>query len=83
MHRLINIKLTEGYKIHLYFEDSFNSEIDFERFLKKGFAIELLNKDNFNQVSIESGGVLVWKNGFNFCPNFLCEISTKQILEHA
>lgn len=83
MHRLINIKLLEGYKIHLYFEDGLNSEIDFESFLQKGFARELLNKENFKQVYIESGGGLAWKNSFDFCPNFLYEISSKQILEHA
>lgn len=83
MHRLINIKLLEGYKIHLYFEDGFNSEITFEQFLQKGFARELLNKENFEQAFIESGGGLAWKNGFDFCPNFLYEISTKQILKHA
>lgn len=83
MHRLINIKLLEGYKIHLFFEDGLNSEIDFESFLQKGFARELLNKENFKQAYIESGGGLAWKNGFDFCPNFLYEISSKQILEHA
>ncbi len=58
MYRLINIKFLEGYKIHLFFEDGFNSEIDFERFLQKGFARELLDKENFKEVNIESGGGL-------------------------
>ncbi|MEJ7683172.1 MAG: hypothetical protein WKG06_36010 [Segetibacter sp.] len=52
-------------------------------FSSKGFARELLNKENFVQVYIESGGGLAWENGFDFCPNFLHETSTKQILEHA
>lgn len=83
MHRIINIKLIEAYRIHLYFEDGYNAEVDFEGFLQKGFARELLERENFSQVSIESGGGLAWKNGFDFCPNFLYEIATKQILEHA
>ncbi len=45
MHRLINIQLLEGYKIHLYFEDGFNFEIDFEHFLQKGFARELKQRE--------------------------------------
>lgn len=73
----------ENYKIRLFFEDGHNSEIDFESFLQKGFARELLKKEKFAEVYIESGGGLAWKNGFDFCPNFLYEISTKQILEHA
>lgn len=83
MHRLTNIKFPEGYKIHLFFEDGYNAEIDFKSFLQKGFARELLNKENFEQAYIESDGGLAWKNGFDFCPNFLYEISNKQILEHA
>ena len=83
MHKIVNIKLTEGHKIHLYFEDGFNSEVDFEGFLQKGFARELLEEENFGQVYIESGGGLAWKNGLDFCPNFLYETATKQILQHA
>lgn len=83
MNRLIDIKILEGYKIHLYFEDGFNSEIDFERFLQKGFARELLNKENFKQAYIESAGGLAWKNGFDFCPNFFYEMSNKQVVKYA
>ncbi|MCW3106670.1 MAG: hypothetical protein JWQ09_1176 [Segetibacter sp.] len=83
MHRLIDIKFLDGYKIHLFFEDGYNSEIDFEPFLQKGFARELLNKATFNQAYIESGGGLAWNNGFDFCTNFLYEISTKKTLERA
>lgn len=83
MHKLISIEFLGDYKIHIYFEDGFDSEIDFESFLQKGFARELLNTVNFKQAYIESGGGLAWKNGFDFCPNFLYEISAKQILEHA
>ena len=83
MHKLIDIKFLEGYKIHLFFEDDSDFEMNFESFLQKGFARELLDKDNFEQAYIESGGGLAWKNGFDFCPNFLYETSLKQILEHA
>ena len=83
MQRLIKIELLEGYKIRLYFQEGYNSEVDFERFFQKGFAKELLDKENFKEVNIESGGGLAWKNGFDFCPNFLYEISRKQIAEHA
>ena len=41
MRRIIPIKLIEGYKIHLYFEDGNNAEVDFEGFLQKVFAREL------------------------------------------
>jgi hypothetical protein len=35
MQRLIKIELLEGYKIRLYFQEGYNSEVDFERFFKK------------------------------------------------
>ncbi len=82
MHRLINIRILDDYKIQLFFENGYNSEVDFEPFFQKGFARELLNKENFNNVSIESAGGLSWENGFDFCPNFLYEIATK-VVEHA
>lgn len=83
MHRLINIRIVDDYTIQLFFEDGYNVELDLEPFLQKGFPRELLNKEEFNQAYIESGGGLAWKNGFDFCPNFLYEISNKRTLEHA
>lgn len=83
MHRVVNFKLADHYKIHVWFEDGSNAEVDFEAFLQKGFARELLNEENFKQVYIESGGGLSWKNGFDFCPNFLYQMLTKQIPENA
>lgn len=83
MHKLINIEFSGNYRIHLYFEDGYSTEVDFEPYFQKGFARELLKKEKFEQAYIESGGGLTWQNGFDFCPNFLHEISTKQILEHA
>lgn len=40
MRRIISIKLIEGYKIHLYFEDGNNAEVNLD-FLQKVFAREL------------------------------------------
>lgn len=83
MHKLINFEFLGDYKMRLFFDNGFNAQIDFELFLQKGFARELLKKENFEQAYIESGGGLSWNNGFDFCTNFLYETSFKQKVEHA
>jgi hypothetical protein len=83
MHKVINVELAGGYKIRIHFEDGFDWVLDFENFLQKGVARELLEKEKFDQVYIESGGGLAWENGFDFCPNFLYEAAREQTLEHA
>lgn len=83
MKRLSKIEFLNGYRIRLYFSDDFVAEVDFEPYLQKGFARELLNRVLFKQGAIESGGGLAWSNGFDFCPNYLYEISKKQIAAHA
>lgn len=71
MNEIIEIKVLSNFKIWLKFKDGFITEIHLKPFLGKGITKELLNEEFFNKVEIESGGGLVWPNGYDICPNFL------------
>lgn len=83
MHKVTQLIIKENFIIHLFFEDGFNAEVDFREFLEKGIALELLDKQAFSDVYIESGGGIAWRNGFDFCPNYLYEQASDKILKNA
>lgn len=71
MNKIVEVKILENYIVLLKFNDGYSSEIDLEPFLGKGIAKELLAKDKFGTLDLESGGGIAFSNGFDFCPNYL------------
>jgi len=71
MNKVVEIEILEHYNVWLKFDDGFDSQINFEPFLGKGIAKELLEKDKFRTLHIEPGGGIAWYNGYDFCPNYL------------
>ncbi|HLC17194.1 MAG TPA: DUF2442 domain-containing protein [Thermodesulfovibrionia bacterium] len=82
-YEVIGFNVLKDYHIWLKFDDNSTKIIDFKPFIKGEPAKELSNYEYFNEVKIDSGGGLVWPNGYDFCPNFLKEHveSTKQEAE--
>ena len=78
MNKIIAIKLLENYKVWLKFDDGFDTQINLKPFLGKGMTKDLLEKDKFNTLRIEAGGGIAFYNGYDFCPNYLRELSEKQ-----
>lgn len=78
MNRITEIKVLEDYQIAVRFQDGLRTVIDFQSFLGKGFTKELLVLSEFKKVIIDSGGGLVWPNGFDICPNFLRGLSEQK-----
>jgi hypothetical protein len=78
MNRITAIKILEGYQIAIRFHDGLETVIDLQPFLGKGFTKELLVLSEFQKVTIESGGGLVWPNGFDICPNYLRELAEQR-----
>lgn len=70
-YKIETLELKKDYKVQISFEDKQTYLIDLRPFLMKGFAKELLEKDKFSEIYIESGGGLAWPNGFDICPIFL------------
>lgn len=81
MEKLREIIYKEGYRFELIFEDRYESELDFECLLGKGFTKALLNLEKFKMAFIESGGGIAWPNGFDICPNHLRKLSKKKARE--
>ena len=79
MHIIKEYKLAGDFSIWLKFDDGFESEVNIKPLLGKGIASELLFLNAFRKVSIESGGGLVWENGFDICPNYLRELAEDKI----
>jgi Protein of unknown function (DUF2442) len=71
MNKIISFKVQDDYQILLQFQDGESKVIDFKQLIGKGISSLLLDKNYFNQVSIDNGGGLEWPNGMDFCPNFL------------
>lgn len=73
MHKVISIYPLSDYKLQLSFEDGLEKVVDLRPYIGKGIAAALEDENYFRQVQIESGGGIVWPNGYDFCPNFLYE----------
>ncbi len=78
MNAVVAIKKINNYKIHLEFKDGFECTVDIRPLIGSGLTNELLKPALFKKVEIDSGGGLVWPNGFDICPNYL-----RRLAEHA
>lgn len=76
MNEIIEIKVLDLYNIWLKFKDGTVSVIDFKKYLGYDISKELLKEENFKRVSIESGGGITWYNGYDFCPNYLKQLTS-------
>ena len=81
MNKIISFKILENFQIWLQFQDGESKVIDFTTLIGKGISEPLLEKDYFNQVSIDNGGGLEWPNGMDFCPNFLKDYISDLIVQ--
>ncbi len=73
MHKVMTVTPFPEYGLKLVFEDGVGKIVDLRPYIGKGISAALKDKITFRQVTIESGGGVVWPNGYDFCPNFLYE----------
>jgi len=78
METIIEVKPLDNYRIWILFADNFNATINIRPFITTGISTKLLDYNYFNQVKIDEFGGIMWDNGFDFCPNFLRELSNYQ-----
>ncbi|WP_162055380.1 DUF2442 domain-containing protein [Pontibacter pamirensis] len=74
MNEIVEFETLSNYRIWLKFQDGYEKVVNIKPLIGKGFTKELLDYNNFNNVTIESGGGLEWYNGYDICPNFLREM---------
>jgi len=77
-----NVSIIKDFLVEIQFQDGFKVRIDLKKYLNKGFAKELLDRNKFEKIFIEDGGGLAWPNGFDICPNFLRELADKNTSEN-
>ena len=78
MESIIEVRPLENYHIWIRFADNFDATIDIKPYITTGISAKLLEVDYFNQVKIDEFGGIAWQNGFDFCPNYLRELTTER-----
>lgn len=79
MESIIDVRPLENYNIWVRFADNFNATINIRPYITTGISIKLLDVDYFKRVKINEFGGIAWENGFDFCPNFLRELTDRAI----
>ena len=77
METIIEVKPLDNYFIWILFADHFKAEVDIRPFITSGISTKLLDYDYFKQVKIDEFGGIAWDNGFDFCPNYLRELTNR------
>jgi hypothetical protein len=75
MESIVEVKPLDNYHIWVKFADNFSATINIKPFINKGISSELSEINYFKQVRIDPFGGITLENGFDFCPNFLRELS--------
>jgi len=75
METIIEVKPMDNILLWILFADNFSATINIRPYISKGISAKLLDTEYFKQVRIDDFGGITWSNGFDFCPNFLREIT--------
>ena len=75
MESIIEVRPLANYTIWVRFADNFDATIDIRPYITTGISTKLLDVDYFNRVNIDGLGGITWENGFDFCPNYLRELT--------
>ena len=78
MESIIEVRPLENYHIWIRFADNFDATIDIKPYITTGISTKLLEVDYFNQVKTDEFGGITWQNGFDFCPNYLRELTAER-----
>lgn len=79
MEKIIQVKPKDNFKIWIKFSDGFSSDVDIKPFIRGGISDALKDEKFFKDVKVDEFNGISWKNGFDFCPNFLREYIEKLI----
>jgi len=71
MHRIINVRVLQDYKVELKYDDGQQGIADLSYLAGKGVFALWNDYDAFRDVKIGSSGELVWNNQIDLCPDSL------------
>ena len=81
MERIVEVHPLPDYNLEIRFDDGFLTCIDVKPFIRGGISDELLEPEFFQDVRIDQFNGIYWRNGFDFCPNFLRQYVTQALGE--
>ena len=71
MRKIVKVKVTQRYRLHLEFDDEISGEVDLSDLVGKGVFAQWRDEKIFEQVQIGSSGELVWGKDIDLCPDSL------------
>lgn len=71
MRKIEEVKVLQGYRLELAFDDGFVGTVDLSDLSGKGVFALWLDRHAFESVRIGSSGELVWGNQIDLCPDAL------------
>ena len=79
----INLEVHDNKKIRFEFSDGTEKIIDFTPFIgEDDLSKPLLDPAYFKRVKLyENGRGIYWPNGYDFCPDFLRQYQSEQMIE--
>ena len=77
MLHVTNAKYIADYRVHVWFNDGTDSEIDLRPSLDGPIFEPLRDREYFSRFAIE-GHTLAWQNGADFAPEYLRSLVTER-----
>jgi len=78
MHKVTQVKVLQGYKLELLFDDGKSGVVDLSRLVGKGVFSIWNDYEVFKRVRIGESGELVWGEQIDLCPDSLYLQATGQ-----
>ena len=78
MEAVTRVKPLQDRKLEVVFNDGVCAEIDIRPFIKpQGISQPLNDEAFFRAVKVDEAGGVAWSNGFDFCPVFLRQATSR------
>jgi len=71
MRKITEVKVLQGYRLELVFDDMVMGTVDLSNLAGKGVFAEWLDRQAFEAVRIGASGELVWSDQIDLCPDAL------------
>jgi len=71
---VIRIEYVEDHRLHLWFNDNTDAEVDLGHVLNGPIFAELKDVSRFRQFRLE-GHTVAWENGADFAPEYLHQLA--------